>query len=169
MRRYFFALSSFCFYSLLAAAAPTEKPPTGVVRLAPDFTFTGVGKTQSLRSLRGQAVVLIVARSPKAGDFLKQLKNIKPSYEQFASEKVIIVAAFTGESGPIKTDMPIVVADNGAGIAGAYGVPPKDKFAIAIIGRDGNVDYQTGNVLGSSRIHDVIQNSYALQSTTGRQ
>jgi len=37
-----------------------------------------------------------------------------------------------------------------------------------IIGKDGNVDYQTKKVLPASRVRDVIQNSFAVQSNTGR-
>ncbi len=47
-------------------------------------------------------------------------------------------------------------------------MPAKDKFNIVIIGKDGNVDYQTSKVIGAERVRDVIQNSYAVQSTTGR-
>jgi len=44
----------------------------------------------------------------------------------------------------------------------------QDKFNIAIIGKDGNLDYQTKQVLNSARVRDVIQNSYAVQANTGR-
>jgi len=137
-----------------------------VVRLAPDFSFQGVGKSQSLKGLRGQPVVLVIAKSPKSGDFKSQVGNLKMIYQQFANKQVIFVAAFTRESGPVKSDIPFVVANDGAAVASAYGV--QDGFNIVIIGKDGNVDYQTRKVLGPGRVHDVIQNSYAVQSTTGR-
>ena len=57
-------------------------------------------------------------------------------------------------------------ANDGAAVASAYGV--QGKFNIAIIGKDGNVDYQTRKILPASRVNDVIQNSYAVQSNTGR-
>ena len=44
----------------------------------------------------------------------------------------------------------------------------QDKFNIVIIGKDGNVDYQTSKVLPPERVRDVIQNSYAVQANTGR-
>ena len=140
-----------------------------VIRLAPDFAFPGVGKAQSLKSVRGQPVVLIVAQSPKTKDFKVQVKNLKDIYQQFASKQVLFVAAFTGEVGPVKSDIPFVIANNGAAVASAYSMPDKDKFNIIIIGKDGNVDYQTSKVIGAERVRDVIQNSYAVQSTTGRQ
>jgi hypothetical protein len=148
-----------------AAPAPTK---FDVVRLAPDFSFPGIARAQSLKSVRGQPVVLVIAKSPKNGDFKKQVKNLKEIYQQFANKQVIFAAAFTGEAGPVKSDIPFVVANNGAGVAGAYGVTEKDKFNIAIIGKDGNLDYQTNKVLNSARVRDVIQNSYAVQASTGR-
>ena len=147
-----------------ATAAPPAKP--AVVRPAPDFTFPGISKSQSLRGVRGQPVVLLIATSPKNGAFKAQVKNIREIYQQFANKQVIFAAAFTGETGPVKSDVPFVVVNNGPGVAGAYGV--QDKFNIAIIGKDGNLDYQTKQVLNSSRVRDVIQNSYAVQANTGR-
>ena len=150
--------------SLLLTLATTH---AAVVRLAPEFSFPGAAsKTQSLKALRGQPVVLLVSKSPKLGDFKKQVKALKEIYQQFANERVVFVAAFTEEVGPVVSDIPFVVATNGAAVASAYGV--QDKFNIAIIGKDGNVDYQTSKVLRASRVHDVIQNSFAVQSVTGR-
>ena len=138
-----------------------------VVRLAPDFSFQGIGpKAQTLRGLRGQPVVLIVAQSPKDWNFRAQVKDLKRRYQEYANKQVVFVAAFTKEAGPVKSDIPIVVANDVAGVSSAYGM--QDKINIAIIGKDGNVDYQTKKVLGAERINDVIQNSYAVQSVTGR-
>ncbi len=157
MRRLLLALS------LLAALATSH---AAVVRLAPDFSFPGIGKTKSLKALRGQPVVLVIAESPRTGDFKAQAKNLKDIYQQFASKQVVFVAAFTEEPGVIKSDIPFAVADNGPAVAGAYGVV--DKFNIVIIGKDGNVDYQTKKVLPASRVRDVIQNSFAVQSNSSR-
>jgi len=148
------------------ATVPT--PTNGIVRLAPDFTFPSIGKNQSLRGVRGQPVVLIIAKSPKSREFKAQLKVLKTIYQQFANKQVIFVAAFTGEPGPIMSDIPFVIANNGPGVAAAYGVPDKQKITIAIIGKDGNLDYQTNQVLNANRVRDVVQNSYAVQATTGR-
>jgi hypothetical protein len=138
-----------------------------VVRLAPDFAFPGVGnKNKSLKSLRGQPVVLLIAKSPKTGDFKAQAKYLKEIYQQFASKQVVFAAAFTEGDGMIKSDIPFAVVENGPAVAGAYGVI--DKFNIVIIGKDGNVDYQTKKVLPPERVRDVIQNSYAVQANTGR-
>jgi len=149
--------------SLVAALATAH---AAVVRPAPDFSIPGIGKMKSLKALRGQPVVLVIANSPRTGDFKAQAKNLKDIYQQFASKQVVFVAAFTEDTGLIKSDIPFAVADNGPAVAGAYGVT--DKFNIVIIGKDGNVDYQTKKVLPASRVRDVIQNSFAVQSNTGR-
>ncbi len=152
---------------LLTLLALVATAHAAVVRLAPDFTFPGIGnKAKTLKSLRGQPVVLVIAESPRSGDFKKQAKNLKDIYQQFASKQVVFVAAFTGEPGVIKSDIPFSVATNGPAVAGAYGVT--DKFNIVIIGKDGNVDYQTQKVLPASRVRDVIQNSFVIQSNSGR-
>lgn len=141
--------------------------PAAVVRPAPDFAFSGVGnKARTLKSLRGQPVVLLIARSPKTGDFKAQAKLLREIYQQFASKQVVFAAAFTEDNGTIKSDIPFAVVENGPAIAGAYGMA--DKFNIVIIGKDGNVDYQTKKVLPPERVRDVIQNSYAVQANTGR-
>ena len=162
-----------------------------VVRLAPEFTFPGLeNKAQSLKSVRGQPVVLLIAKSPKTRQFKAQVKFLREIFQQFANKRVLFVAAFTEESGPVVSDIPFVIANNGPGVAHSYGIVDsvnqspgatgflrravatargeREPFNIVIIGNDGNVDYQTDQVLPAERVRDVIQNSYALQSTTGR-
>ncbi|MEO7319299.1 MAG: hypothetical protein ABIZ56_09955 [Chthoniobacteraceae bacterium] len=150
---------------------PPEPPPNAVrarkasslVTPAPDFTFPAPGKARSLRSLRGQAVVIVIARNTGVGSFKKQLKELGPLYQELASKRVIFVAALQEGDGPVKSNIPFVLANDGAGVAGRYGVT--GKFAIAIIGQDGNIDYQTTTVLPGGRVRDVIQNSFVVQDT----
>ncbi len=148
----------FTGFLLLAIAASHA----AVVRLAPEFSFPAAGnKTQSLRSLRGQAVVLLISKSPDSRAFKKQLKYLKEIYQQFASKQVVFVAALAAGDGPVRSDIPFVVATNGPAVATAYGV--QDDFTLVIIGRDGNLDYQTTKVCPPERIRDVIQNSFDVQ------
>ena len=147
-------LAGFLIVSLTASQA-------SVVRLAPEFAFPGPGKTQSLKSLRGQAVVLLIAKTPKSRAFKKQLKYLKEIYEQFASKQVVFIAALGDGAGPVQSDIPFVVASNGAAVATAYGA--QDDFNLVIIGKDGNVDYQTNKVCPPERVRDVIQNSFVVQ------
>src|SRR5580765_785632 len=129
-------------------------PPRGptIVRLAPDFGIRAAG-IRSLRGLRGQAVVLIVADSPHTRDFRKQLGKLDEGYTEFASRQTVFVAAFKNGEGPVQSDVPFALATNGPAVAAAYGV--KDDMNVIIIGKDGNVDYQTAKVIPSGRIRDV--------------
>ena len=147
--------------TLLLIAAVAE---AAVVHLAPDFTFIGAGeKARSLRSLRGQPVVLVIADSPKSGALKKQLKNLEEIYQQLASKGVVLIAAIGTGDGPIPSNIPVAVANSGASVATSYGV--NKGFQIAIIGRDGNLDYQTDRVLAAERVRDVIQNSFDVQTS----
>ncbi len=136
----------------------------GTVRLAPEFTFLGAGdRARSLKSLRGQSVVLVIGDSAKNGAFRKQLRYLEEIYQQFASRGVVIIAAVQGPDDRIASNIPVARATNGAAVSSAYGV--EKGFQIAIIGSDGNLDYQTGKVLPPERVRDVIQNSFAVQAS----
>ena len=155
MRRLFLLLI-LCVILPAANGAP--------VRLAPEFTFLGAGdKTRSLKSLRGQSVVLLISDSPRRGAFKKQLKYLEEIYQQFASKGVVIIAAVPDTEKPLPSNIPVARAINAAAVTGAYSV--EKGFQIAIIGSDGNLDYQTGKVLPPERVRDVIQNSFAVQAS----
>ena len=153
-------------------AAEPEPPPlpalraqreSSVVTLAPDFTFAAPGKDRSLRSLRGQAVVIVFGRDAGTRAFKKQLDELAPLYQELASKRVIFIAALERGDGPVRSNIPFVIANDGPGVIGRYNVT--EKFAVAIIGPDGNIDYQTGKVLPGGRVRDVIQNSFVVQNT----
>ncbi len=150
-----FALA-FGFVALLSAHAV-------VVRPAPNFTFPAPGnKSASLRSLRGQAVVLLIGDSARQRAVRRQVSYLEEIYQQFASRQVVFVAAFREGDAPVKSNIPFVLANNGPAVAAAYG--GNDDFQLVIIGKDGNVDYQTGKVCTGQRVRDVIQNSFAVQA-----
>ena len=134
-----------------------------VVRLAPEFTWQGVGgKNASLKSLRGQPVVLIVAKSARDHTFRKQAKRLKEIYQEFAGRNVVFIAALAENNGTIPSDVPFVIANDGAKIAADYQV--QGSFGVIVIGVDGNVDMQTSKLIPASRIKDVIVNSYPVQT-----
>ncbi|MEA3187395.1 MAG: hypothetical protein QOD99_1225 [Chthoniobacter sp.] len=132
-----------------------------VVRLAPNFTWDGPARSNSLRAVKGQPVVLLIAKSARTGAFRAQLKKLRPVYREFASRKAIFVAA-VADGGEVRSDIPFAPAKNGAQIAELFGV--NEKFTIVIIGRDGNIDYQTDRVLPATRVRDVLANSFTEQS-----
>jgi hypothetical protein len=148
---------------LLAASSDAA-----VVHLAPEFTFVGAGeKARTLHSLRGQPVVLVIADSSKNGALKKQLKNLERVYQELASKGAIFVAAIVKGDDPIPSNIPVAIANNGAAVATSYGV--SKGFQIVIIGRDGNLDYQTDRILPPERVRDVIQNSFEVQVSARKQ
>ena len=75
---------------------------------------------------------------------------------------MVFVAALEEEGGVVPSDVPFVIASNGAKIAADYQVD--GKFAVVVIGTDGNVDMQTSKLIPATRIRDVVINSYAIQT-----
>ena len=136
--------------------------PAAVVRMAPNFTWQSTGHVNSLRALKNQPVVLLVAKTARVGAFKAQVKKLRGIYQEFASRKVVFAAAIENGEPDIRSDIPFVIVNNSVQVAAEYGV--KDSFNIVIIGRDGNVDYQTSRVLSGSRVRDVIVNSFVEQS-----
>lgn len=154
-------------FILLTAIVFSAGAASPIVRPAPDFTFDGIAGKKNLRSLRGQPVVLVIARSPRARDFRKQLDRIGTIYNEFASRGVVFICAFTEADGQVPSDIPFVTAASGASVAQSYS--QGRDFSIAIIGRDGNLDLNTDKVLPAFRIREVIQNSFQVQNDVRKQ
>jgi peroxiredoxin len=154
--------------ALVLALSIASSASANVVRSAPDFSWPGAGnKARSLRSLRGQPVVLVIAPSPRDGAFRKQVEWLKKTYSQLASKGTIFIAAFSqSEEGQIKTDIPFVIANNGPAVASAYSA---QGFQLVVIGKDGNVDYSTEKVRTPERIRDVIINNFEMQASSRKQ
>ena len=151
--------------------APKVKmePPartSAVVHGAPDFAWIGAGgKTYPAKNFRGQPVVILVAPSPDSGDLRKQAKRIEDLYLGFAAKKTVFVAAFTKGQGRVPSNVPFVVAQNGAAVAGAYNVQG-NGLVVVVIGPDGNVDMVSPKVEGAQRILDIITNTFQAQAAS---
>ena len=133
-----------------------------VVRPAPNFTW---GSGQTLKSWKGQPVVLLIATSPRSSAFRKQADRIQAVYQEFAGRNVVFVAAFTDPEAALEqipSNVPFVIANNGPQIAANYGFD--GDFAVAVIGKDGNLDLNSTKVVPSSRIMDMILNNYEQQA-----
>ncbi len=143
----------------LALTGVVSTSHADIVRPSPDFALS-TGK--SLKTLRGQPVVLLVAPTPQSRAFRKQVKRLQDEYQTFAARGVVFVAAFTESSEGLRSNIPFAVARDGAAVAASYGVT--GPFALMVIGRDGNLDLQTGKVSGAYRAMDAILNNFALQS-----
>jgi hypothetical protein len=153
---------------VIAAFAPVVlRLEAAVVRRAPSFSFGGIGGAKSLASLRGHAVVLLIAPDGKSKALRKQLKNLKPVFHDLSSRETVFVAAFAGGSGTVPSNIPFVVASNGPQVAAAYGM--REDFVIAIIGPDGNLDLRSDKVLPGGRVMEVIRNSFELQEKARRE
>jgi peroxiredoxin len=158
MRRFAFLLLVFTAFSGASA---------NVVRWAPDFAWLKSGGNRAtLKSLRGQPVVLVVAPSPENRRFRQQVKELQKTYQLLGNDKAVMVAAFTSEPGVIRSNIPFVLAANPGAIAQSYGVA--GDFAVFVIGRDGNLDEISDRVLAGQRVLDIINNSYVAQRDNRR-
>ena len=157
---------------LAADAAPKNKPAAatkpaaGAVRTVPDFTWIGAGgKTYPGKNFRGQPVVILVANSADAGDLRKQARRIEDKYLDFAARKTVFVVAFTGAQGRVESDVPFVVAQNGAAVAANFGVQGKG-LGIVVLAPDGHVDMTSNQVEGAQRLLDIINNTFQTQAAS---
>jgi hypothetical protein len=77
---------------------------------------------------------------------------------------VIFVAAVAEGPVQVPSDVPFLIASNGAAVGSAF--QWAKGFGVAVIGPDGNVDLQTEKVTAGPRLRDVIQNSVTVQAAS---
>lgn len=153
--------------AIVALSFATAHAASPIVRPAPDVAFSGIGGMKSLRSLRGQPVVVLVAKSPKSKAFRKQVKFIEDVYRELASSSTVFVAAFSEGGESVASNVPFVVASNGPAVAAAYGLT--GDFVLGVVGPDGNLDLVTTEVTRGLRIREVIHNTFAVQNAARRE
>ena len=138
-----------------------------VVRPAPEFSWTdATGAAKKSKDLLGRPLVLLIAETPRQWAFRSQVGQLQKIYERFAAEDVLCVAAFSATPGVIRSNIPFLTVPDGTATAAAYEAPR--GFAIAIIGKDGNLDYFSTHVVPAQRIYDIIDNSFAIQKQLRR-
>ena len=153
---------------LLAAAACCAAVRAEVVRPAKDFSWVdSAGKAQTLKSLRGQPVVLLIAPSPRSWIFRAQVGQLQKAYQRLAAQKLVCFAAFTQEGGVIRSNIPFVTAPDGPNVAFLYDV--SKGFAIAIIGPDGNLDCISTKVMPVQRLLDTMNANFEVQKQMRRE
>lgn len=137
-----------------------------VVRPAPGFSWVdGQGRTESLNSLRGQPAILLVARSPRDRHFRAQVKQLERLFRQFSARETAFFAAFSEPSDQrIDSNIPFARVNNGAQVVADYGFQGQ-RFGIAVIGPDGNLDSISKRVQPPQIVRDVIDNSYQVQES----
>lgn len=142
--------------------------PSMVVRPTPNVQWLDAnGVRQNITAFRGQPVIVIIARSPRDWTFRSQVGQLQQLYQRFANNRLVCIAAFTEEPGLIRSNIPFAVASDGPRVA--YDFQTTDsRFAIAFIGRDGNLDYVTDRVVPAQRALDILGNSFVTQSQLRR-
>jgi peroxiredoxin len=151
------AFASAALFALLIGMAAADE----VVRPAPDFKLSG-GK--SLKSFKGQPVVLVIAPSPQSKAFRNEIRSLEKSYQAFAARETVFVAAFTqSATGVIESNIPFATASNGAAVAASYGAT--EPISVAVIGIDGNVDLATHKIAPAYKVRDAILNNFQLQAS----
>jgi hypothetical protein len=109
---------------------------------------------------------LVIASSPRDHAFRSQMSKLKGSYERFAAQGVLFFAAFTSEGGRIPSNIPFILVNNPTAVAAAYNA--QSGFAVALIGRDGNLDCLSTTPLPGQRILDLIMNNATMQTLIRR-
>lgn len=138
-----------------------------VVRPAPEFDWIGTGGViQKSSKFRGQPVVLLIAPSPRDWKFRGQVGQLKQVYQRLSATGAVCVAAFTRDTGVIRSNIPFVLTPDGPRIAYLFGV--ERGFSVAMIGRDGNLDCISPRVLSGQRVLDLIGNSFVVQQNLRR-
>jgi len=150
---------------LLALASPALR--SEVVRPAPEFFWVdSTGARKSSKALLGRPVILLVADSPRQWAFRSQVGQLQTMYERIAADKAVCVAAFSVEPGVVRSNIPFVLAADGP--QAAFNLQIQRGFGIAIIGKDGNLDYAGTRVLPARRIYDILDNSFVVQKALRR-
>jgi hypothetical protein len=138
-----------------------------VVRPSPEFSWVdSTGAHKSSKAFLGRPVLVLVANSPREWAFRSQVGQLQLMYERLAAEKVVCVAAFSQTPGVIRSNIPFVTAADGPRLS--YDLQVTKGFAIAVIGKDGNLDYFGKKVLPVQRIYDIMGNSYVVQKSLRR-
>jgi hypothetical protein len=74
---------------------------------------------------------------------------------------MLFFAAFTASQGSIPSNIPFILVDDPKSVASSYDVTR--GFAIAVIGRDGNLDCLSSKPLPAQRILDLSMNNADFQ------
>ncbi|MDX2081358.1 MAG: hypothetical protein SFU53_11295 [Terrimicrobiaceae bacterium] len=160
MNRHIFAFVAALMAGLAGVSAE-------VVRPSPEFRWVDAsGATKSSKDFRGRAVIVLIANSPRQWAFRSQVGQLQRMYERIAAERVVCVAAFSREPGVVRSNIPFVTVPDGPRVAFDFNAP--DGFTIAIIGRDGNLDFISNRVTPVQRIYDILDNSFVVQRALRR-
>ncbi|MEO6847776.1 MAG: redoxin domain-containing protein [Chthoniobacterales bacterium] len=157
-------ITGILFFGLFSLSCVHASP----VRVAPDFTWVDAsGKTQSTKNFKGKPIVILIAPNAKDWHFRAQVGAVQERYERLSAMGALFIAAFTEESTRIRSNVPFIIASDGPNVGYLYDI--SKGAGIAIIGKDGNLDYVTNKIIPGQRIMDVINNSEANQEKLRRE
>jgi hypothetical protein len=160
------ALAALAFIALVLCAFPAPAR-ANVVAPAPEFAWiNAAGKAESASKFRNQPVVVLIAPSPRSWSFRSQVGQLQRVYQRLGATGAVAVAAFTKEGGTIRSNIPFAIATDGPRVAALFGI--ERGFAIAVLGKDGNIDALSTSVLSGQRILDIIGNSFVVQTALRR-
>jgi len=163
-------LLSIAVVALVAATAtinaqtPTRSSHKAVVRPAPEIAWHELSDTlRTTAAFRGRPIVVLIAPDANDKSFRRQVRRLRPSFNRLTASNTALLVAFSRSNDiRIPSDIPFIVAANGAKVDADFAA--NGQYRIAIIGRDGNLDYITSKVIPGQRVVDVIINSYASQA-----
>lgn len=144
-----------------SAPATTPRPVADVSWLLPN------GQPRKLSTLRGQPVIILIARSPGSWTLRRQLARLTPTLQRLLAAGTVFITGFTEKPGPVPSNIPFLLLENPTEAAASLGIPP-GRFGIALIGKDGNLDAVFSHTLSGQRILDIIRNSYVYQTELRR-
>lgn len=156
---------------LLAALALisslSAKEVSSVPNAAPGFVGgTSQGRSVSLSSLKGKPVVLLIAPSARDSRFNSQFRELRGRYERLAAQGVVFFASLVADESVIRSNIPFLLVKDPSSVAAAYDVGR--GFAIAVIGRDGNLDCLSTKPLPGQRVLDLVNNNASVQEKMRR-
>lgn len=138
-----------------------------VIRPSPNILWVdSSGKAKAFSAFRGQPVIVLIAPSPRTWAFRAQVGQLQKMYQRLAADQVVCLAAFTSESGVIRSNIPFAIAADGPRAAADFDIT--GPLGVAIIGRDGNLDYVTDRVVPVQKIYDIIGASFVTQELLRR-
>lgn len=136
-------------------------------RPIPEFLWLdSKGKAVSSNSLKGKPLLILFSPSITGWTIQRQIRQIQSYFDKLASEKTICLLALDSIPNKIPSNVPFVLIGNTSDLRQKLGI--QSKFAIAVVGHDGNVDLLTHRRQSAQRILDIIRNSQVFQQALRR-
>ncbi|MCS7009238.1 MAG: hypothetical protein NZL93_04800, partial [Chthoniobacterales bacterium] len=128
----------------------------------PEFRWLDYsGKPVSSKNLAGSPIIVLFSPTFKNWQLKQQIKQLEKIYQLLAAEKTLCFLATNQFPQKVISNIPFLFVANPNELSQKLNLP--SKFAIAIVGRDGNLDLITHRRQSGQRVLDIIRNSFASQ------